>query len=429
MYYADRILYKKRYRRHSPEFPCIKISAVVIFFRIFSVLTMGQWFLPIVFENLFFPLDKKFFYFLGWITALLFFHPKCFISKRILGVYFFALWYFIFIYLGLYNVELNWIRSEIQALFFAIIMLQYFLSSKDIKWLQTLLVISFCFIVITILTTLIGLQSHPLASRQLSGALSVKGEYALISYYRSIGIAGYDFFYGLAFTVPILAAFLKMKRINNNLKVVFLFLIMLAVYGILKAQFTTAFLFAVIGAVIAFWTPEKVKPALFRLIAVLIFVIFFPKNIVPDAINSFAQVLDESTIRKRLVDLSTTLSYGIGEEGTHIDYRFARIPILLESFFERPVLGGGISLGHNWWFDRLSLFGLTGVVPWVLLLWFQIKYNLKLFHEKNRIYYLIVMILYIIMGFMKNMGQQQVIIFLFFFIPGLLIIKETLTSA
>jgi hypothetical protein len=390
---------------------------------------MGQWLLPIVFENLFFPLDRKYFYFLGWITALLFFHPKCFISKRILYLYLFAIWYFIFIYFGLYNVELNWIRGEIEALFFAIIMLQYFLISKDIKWLRTLLVISFCFIVITIVITLIGLQSHPLESRQLAGlgGLAAKGDYALVLNYRTRGsIAGYEFFYGLAFTVPVLVAFLKMKEINNNLKIVLCFVIVLVIYGILKAQFTTAFLFAVIGAGIAFWTDEKVKPAFFRLIAVLIVVIFFPKNFVADTINSFAGILDESLIQNRLIDLSISLRQGIGERGTHIDYRYARIPILMDSFFQRPVLGGGISLGHNWWLDRLSLFGLTGVVPWVLLLWFQIKYNLKLFHENNRIYYLITMILYIVMGFIKNMGQQQTMIFLFFLIPGLLIIKDTL---
>jgi hypothetical protein len=334
-------------------------------------------------------------------------------------------------------------------------MLQYFLISKDIKWLRTLLVISFCFIVITIVITLIGLQSHPLESRQLAGlgGLAAKGDYALVlnyrtrgsiagyeffyglaftvpvlvAYYRTRGsIAGYEFFYGLAFTVPVLVAFLKMKEINNNLKIVLCFVIVLVIYGILKAQFTTAFLFAVIGAGIAFWTDEKVKPAFFRLIAVLIVVIFFPKNFVADTINSFAGILDESLIQNRLIDLSISLRQGIGERGTHIDYRYARIPILMDSFFQRPVLGGGISLGHNWWLDRLSLFGLTGVVPWVLLLWFQIKYNLKLFHENNRIYYLITMILYIVMGFIKNMGQQQTMIFLFFLIPGLLIIKDTL---
>jgi hypothetical protein len=387
---------------------------------------MGQWLLPIVFENLFFPLDRKYFYFLGWVTALLFFHPKCFIHKRILCLYFFAVWYLIFIYFGLYNIELNWIRGEIEALFFAVIMLQYFLISKDIKWLRTLLVISFCFIVITIVTTLIGLQLHPLAARALGGTLASKGEYALILYYRTMGIAGYDFFYGLAFTVPVLVAFLKIKEINNNLKVVFFFVIVLAMYGILKAQFTTAFLFAVIGAGIAFWTDEKIKPAFFRLIAVLIVVIFFPKDFVADTINSFARILDEGLIQNRLIDLSISLSQGIGKGGTHIDYRYDRIPILMDSFFQRPVLGGGISLGHNWWLDRLSLFGLTGVVPWVLLLWFQIKYNLKLFHENNGIYYLITMILWIFMGFIKNMGQQQTMIFLFFIIPGLLIIKDTL---
>lgn len=311
---------------------------------------------------------------------------------------------------------------------FALVMLQYFLISRDFKWLRTLLVISFCFIVITIVTTLIGLQSHPLAARQLCGTLNVKKEVALISYYRSIGIAGYDFFYGLAFAIPSLVAFLKMKEINNNLRVAIFFLTALSLCGILKAQFTTAFLFAVIGAVIAFWTDEKIKPALLRLIVAFIVVFFFQKKIA-DLLIHFARLLDESTIQNRLVDLGISLQQGLGVAETHIDYRFNRIPFLIESFFQRPIFGGGKSLGHNWWLDRLSLFGLIGVIPWILLLWYQIKYNLKLFHEKNKIYYLITMVLFISMGFIKNMGQQQTMIFLFFIIPSLLIVKENLTQS
>lgn len=406
--------------------PTIKIPLSVQFFRIFSVLTMAQFLLPIVFENLFFPLDRKYFYFLGWVTALLFFHPRIFKMQRFFPIYFFAAWYFIFIYFGIFEVDYNWIRGEIESVFFAVIMLQYFII-RDVKWLKPLMVIIFGFIVVTIFTSVIGLQSYPMASREMAGALvGVRGDFALIKFYQSIGIAEYDFFYGLAFAVPALVAFVKLKKNINNLKVGFVLLITLIIYAILIAQFTTAFLFAVIGSAIAFWTDEKIRPALLKLTAVLLVVVFFPKDLVGDLIYSFSRILDEGIIQRRLTDLSTTLIYGLGEEGTHIDRRYARIPFLLENFFQSPLIGGGISLGHNWLLDRLSMFGLAGVLPWAILLWFLTKYNLKLFFERTKIYYLITIILWITMGLIKNMGQQQTMIFLFFIIPSLLIVKDQL---
>lgn len=396
------------------------------FFRIFSVLTMAQFFLPIVFENLFFPLDRKYFYFLGWVTALLFFHPRIFNTLRFLPIYFFATWYFVFIYLGIFKVDFNWIRGEIEALFFAVIMLQYFLLSKDFKWLNILMLITFGFIVITIFTTLVGLQSYPTASRNLGGSLGTRGEFDLIDFYRSIGIAGYDFFYGLAFAMPTLVAFFKLKTITTKKRLGFVFLIMFSIFSILKSQFTTAFLFAVIGSVIAFWTDEKIRPALVRLIAILLIIVFFPKDLMGDLIYSFSRILDEGVIQSRLTDLSVTLTHGLGDQGTHIDRRYDRIPILLENFFQSPLIGGGVALGHNWLLDRLSMFGLLGVLPWFLLLWFLTKNNLRLFDAKTKIYYLITIVLWVAMGLIKNMGQQLTMIFLFFIIPSLLIVRDRL---
>jgi len=387
---------------------------------------MGQFFLPIVFENLFFPLDRKYFYFFGWVTALLFFHPRIFSSKRLFPIYFFAFWYFIFIYAGIYNVDFDWIRGELEALFYALIMFQYFLVSKDIKWLQNLMIITFGFIVITIFTSIMGLQSFPEASRGQAGVLFREGEIALINYYRSIGIAGYDFFYGLALVMPTLLAFVKLKNISKNAKIGLILLIILVVFSILKAQYTTAFIFAVSSSAISFWTDEKIRPAIFKLIAILLVIVFFPKDLIGDLIYSFSQILDESLIKKRLMDLSITLVYGLGEQGTHIDKRFDRVPILMESFFQSPLVGGGGSLGHNWLLDRLSLFGLSGVLPWALLLWLLTKYNLKLFYEKTKIYYLITIILWVFMALIKNVGQQKTMMFLFFIIPSLLILKDRL---
>ena len=385
---------------------------------------MGNFFLPIVFENIFPPLSMMTFYLLAWISSLLVFYPKIFISKSLAYIYVFAILYFSLFYSGIFDVDLSWIRRELQSLFFAIIILQYFLHSRDFKGLKIILIISFVFIITTIITTLIGLQEFPDASRGLAGGLAAREEYELIDFYRSIGIAGYDFFYGLAFAIPVLVAYFKMNTLNVLNKYFFAILISLSIYGILRAQFTTAFIFALIGIILAFWTKEKVKPAVLRLILFLLLIMIIPEELIADGILSLSKVIEEGTLQNRLVDLSISVREGIGEQGTHIDRRYDRIPVLLDNFLSSPIIGGGESLGHNWWFDRLSMFGLIGIIPWILIIWKQIDFNLKILKEDSAIYYLITMFLFIGMGFIKNMGQTRVMIFMFFIIPSLLIIKD-----
>jgi hypothetical protein len=395
----------------------------IVFYRVFSVLTMGQFLLPIVFENLFFPLDRKYFYSLGWLTSTIVFYPRSFLRKRMFFLYFAALWYFFFITLGLYKVDLSWIRDEFEALFFSFIMLQYFLISKDYKWVKTLLVICLCFISITFVTTLVGLQLNPLAAREIGGILQSQGDFELISYYRSKGIAGYDFFYGLAFFLPCIVLYIKLKGLGRKEKIILIAFVLFSIFSILRAQFTTAFIFSVIGVGIAFWTDERIKPALMRLFPIILLIVFFPQELIADVLYSFASLLDDGTIKSRLTDLSLSLKYGVGSAGTHIDFRFQRIPFLLNNFIESPLFGGGESLAHNWWFDRLSLFGLSGVIPWFLILWNEIRSNLKKLQDSSKIYYLISIILFILMGLIKNMGQQLVMIFVFFLIPLTLMFK------
>lgn len=404
------------------------------FYRVLGVLTMGSFFLPIVFENIFFPLSSTLFYLFAWIASLLFFYPKLFLSKSFLPVYFFIIIYFFLFQTETFLIDslpnehtaFHWIRREVESLFFALLMLQYFLISRDYKGLRVLLIITLTMILITISTTLIGLYTYPLATRELGGTLAARGEFELIDYYREIGIASYGFFYGLSFIIPVLVSFIKVESFKRNMKILFYSLIAVFLFSIMSGQFTTAFLFALIGTVIALWTKERTKPAVIRLLFFVLLAVLIPSGFVADAVLSLSNVAGEGVLQGRLVELSTSIRGGVGAGETHIDKRYDRIPFLLDSFFSSPIVGGGESLEHNWWLDRLSLFGLAGVVPWAWIIVNQVKRNMKVFSNNDKVYYLITMILFIAMGFIKNMGQSQVMIFVFFIVPALLFLKKEL---
>lgn len=385
---------------------------------------MGQLLLPIVFYNAPWPFHLRNLYLIMWVLSLIFIYPKVLVSKALISVYLFAVYYIILIYAGVFQINSEWnLLGEISPLFYSLLLFNYFIISKDYNGLKLLLLISMVFIFITLTTSLIGLYQHPSASRDLAGTLLVRGDATLVAKYRSMGIATYDFFYGLAFAFPVFVAFLKSHTINNKIKLRLLSFMLFAFIGLVQAQFVTAFLFAIIGTGLSFLNINKIKPLVFSLIVLFGMIVLMPTNFLSDVLLYISQIFSEGYIQDRLIELSFIVGDGFEAYETHIGRRADRIPYQLSQFYTSPFLGGGESLEHNYWLDRLAMFGLLGILPWVLVIAHQIKSNLMRISPNEHSYYIIIMLLFIAMGFIKNMGQTLVQVFIFFIIPALLIIK------
>ena len=394
------------------------------YFRVLGILTMGHILLPIVFANIFFPLSEKYFYLLGWMVSLMVFHPIVFINRKLIGIYLLVLVHLFYLAYGLYEIDANvvWFKTNLQPVFFALLMLLYFNASKDYSGLKIVLTFSVFFIIVTLITSLVGLQQFPLAARELSSDASPE----LASIYRSLGIAKFGFFYGLSLTVPVFVFFIKAGYPNYSIKyrIIWLFIIILSILGIIEAQFTTAFLFALIGAFIVWREKGKINSLLLQLSLLFIILVLIPGSVFANLFSSVANLIGENTLSERLIDLGITLREGVGSADTHVGFRASRVPFLLNVFIENPLVGSGEDLGHNFWLDELAKYGLIGAIPWVILLKTNIVNNLKLMDNKAKIIYIIIMFLFISIGFMKNIGQKETMIYIFFFIPSLLILKS-----
>ncbi len=394
-----------------------------LFFQVLAGLALGSFLLPVLFANLPFPLSSAVLYQLAWVTALLLFRPGVFLHFRILPVYLFALVYLAFIYLGLFQADFSWLDRELRLLLLSSLILQYFVSSGDFRGLARVLKFSLICATITLFTSLLGLAKYPLAARQLGGELAKYGYHDTIAYYQSRGIAGYDFFYGLVFILPLLALLVKGKDLSGKTRIALAAFSGLALLGIFRSQLTTALLFALAGLAAALLTRKGGRLVMVLLLLGLLLPVLVPDDTSADLLARGAGLLDESLLRDRLLALSETLRYGVGEGGTNIDGRAARIPHLLGNFRSNPLFGSGETLGHNFWFDRLSLFGLAGLLPWLLVLATQFKYNLRLFARGDRPYYWLVILLFLGMGLLKNMGQPLVTLSFFFLAPAMLLVR------
>ena len=108
-------------------------------------------------------------------------------------------------------------------------------------------------------------------------------------------------------------------------------------------------------------------------------------------------------------------------EDTHTFRKAARIPELLNSFIKNPISGGGLSSGHNFWFDRLSLFGILGIIPWLYLLYNIIRKTSRLVSIEYKYYYYLSMGLFISHGFIKASGDKLIYLVIFFLMPATLV--------
>lgn len=390
-------------------------------FRILAILIIGEMFLLIVFENLPSILSSFLFYALCWFGALALLQPRVLLSKSSLYIYFWAFLYALFMFMGIYDIDYRFFLSEILYVFLAISIYTYFISVGDYKGLARVILFTLIFIVITNITSIIGLDKFPMAARDLGGILAIEGQFSLIELYRKMGIASYGFFTGLSFTTLVIVYQIK----NNKGKIRFLFIILLALifWGLIKAQITAPLLLGTIGIIIGFGVTKEFKYSIIIVFFILLIFVLIPKSYISDIIVASANLFGGTTLHNHLIDISNAIDEGIMMGDTHVSYRANRIPFLLEEFSKSPIIGGGESTGHVFWLDRLSMFGLIGIIPWILILISQIKLNLKILSNDYKFYYLVSMLLFVSLGFMKNMDGREMMIIVFFLIPGIYYLK------
>lgn len=402
----------------------IKISTLM---KILSFFVLGKVYLVIVFENLPFPLSSYYFFSLAWFSSLALFNTKIFFSRSIVYVYvFIALIYFL-MFTGIYEADYKRVFDvAILPLFLALSIYEFYLSRKDYKGLGLLIGATVLFIIVTAITTSIGVSVNPLAARQLGGSLHRLGEYGLIEQYQRMGIASFGFVAGIAFTMPVLIGIAKQKWHNLTYKFLFVIGIIILVFSFMRFQYTMALLFGLFGLILAL-VSIKYRTISIIIITIILFslLIMSPSNYLAP-LFSFADYAGSHRLQERILDLQVFLETGeIGRDsGTHVGGKMGRIPILIDSIKENPFFGTGFSSGHNFWLDWISRYGFIGFIPWILLIWQQVRLNLKRFDHDFRYYYLLSMASYILFGFINNMGGSQMIIMVYLIIPGLYYFKE-----
>lgn len=233
---------------------------------------------------------------------------------------------------------------------------------------------------ITALTTIIGLQSDPMASRILATAGANYEKY----YSRNIG--GFGFIYILSLTHPLFIAFLR-KRKHLLICIGYSILCGICVFA---SSYTYAAL-AFISSCIAYIFPvAKGKKLSKKTLALLIAGMLLAVSFAPAILRSISQwdALDMSS--EKLEDLANMLE---GKETNHedTDMRIMFYTRSWETFLKSPIWGGKLtgsrSGGHSAILDIMADWGIIGLSALAFIYVECYKFYKRLSKSGNSFYF------------------------------------------
>lgn len=409
-------------------------------FRILTVLTLGSTYLPILFNNLPSPLHTPTFYLLIWVLLMLLLNPFFLFSHKSIIVFYIFSFIYLFSFflfwedrtLGYFKtpISIKWIfGTELSWPFLAILMNTYFLSKKDYSGYGLVTLFALSFILITSISSIYGLSKYPNATRLMTGSGLTSSTMAM---FERIGIGNYGFFTSIAFLSPGFAYILKELNWSLSKKLVLLILIVISTYAIIKSQLTTTLL----SMVSLFILPVVIKMKNLKFLIITIFIIilssFFIFSDITASIfeyigNTFFQ--NTPVLQERFNDLALVIRIGDFDPESTQTYvaskRLSKSHYSLISFFENPIIGGGSSADHAYWLDRLGLFGILGIFPWLLVFRNHINMNSCNFHIDFKPYFFLSFFSFIIFGLFKSgLSSPQIMISFFFLVPGISFLKD-----
>ncbi len=390
-------------------------------FRFLAIISVGYVYLPVVSLNLPLPFRLSLFYPILWIISVFLLKPKTLTTRGLLVVY---ILYFSLTSIVLLNSELvyavnrtvthRWVFNEILSFFFPILIYQYFVSERDYNGLSMVFKYSIFFIVATNILSLYYLIDNPLAARELVG---LAGEESFII--RRQGIADIHSIYGLALLMSSFV-FITLSLYTMKRKATFFLYLILCFTTLLTmifAQFTIPFILALLSFLVTL-LPKK-KNQYFIIITVIIIIGINP---LVNILDELGQIINSQEISRRFSYLSNalkendmTLAYGpIYNESNRVYVFYEMIDNAKNNF----LFGGGYAMNHNYWLDRLSLFGIWVLLIYFSLIYYQIRTNLKLFDEKYRSIYIISVSMLMILGLISNLGNYRFFMSFFVLIPS-----------
>lgn len=402
----------------------IDIIAVIvmgfIFSRLFTVLFNTK---PILGVNLI-KIDLVFylFYFLILIRA-----PRVYFTDTMKLIYLYYAIFFLMRISGYYDVENQWFMEWHYPIFTAILIHNYYVYSRDHRSYARVILATLIIIAITAIVNIYTLIRYPEVARQLFGDESVFG--GLEGPIYSIGLGTYAFTSSIPFIIPMLVAFYKVVRDAGLRIAIFLFIVVILI-SVFMSAITAPILMAALCLLFALAGQRRLGASIFVSTILLLVIAVVPTSVKSDFFYSISDVVTQKDLSRKMKDIGYVIETGIDTSNplSTVEYRAERIPKNLAAFATNPIFGTGYEVEfHIFWLNRLAQVGLLGTIPFILILYHHMKLCLRRCDNYYRFYILVSVLLFIVLGFMKNTSGRM-FYYPLLLIPGMYYLKYLKTD-
>lgn len=359
-----------------------------------------------------------------WFLSIIFLYPKIFKNK----LFILLLIYGFFIVLILLNTLWAnidpWNKKQIINEFYvfsvAISVLTYFRLEQDYEGFALIIKWTLLFIFVSAIMSIITAYINPLYARDLTGISAFsESERVKILGYTKYGGGNYSFASALVCLFPMLIYLYKSNDNSIFKKYQILLMGIIFFYALIKMQIVANILVAFIIIILSLLGRKNLKKSIGIYIILLIIIVAIPSHIYAELFYNVANIFDtNSEIYFKLNEMGTFFITGGTVENNAINTRYARYPLLIQSFLSNPIWGGKEWNGHLFWMNKLAVYGLLGTLPFIYIIYYYVKKNIKYFDDEFSFYFLLSIFSIIGLGLMKALMGRELWYTFFIILPG-----------
>ncbi len=395
-----------------------------LYFRFIIFMLLFSTFFYLLFINLPPIIGSHHLWTIIWFLSIIFLYPKIFKNK----LFILLLIYGFFIVLILLNTLWAnidpWNKKQIINEFYvfsvAISVLTYFRLEQDYEGFALIIKWTLLFIFVSAIMSIITAYINPLYARDLTGISAFsESERVKILGYTKYGGGNYSFASALVCLFPMLIYLYKSNDNSIFKKYQILLMGIIFFYALIKMQIVANILVAFIIIILSLLGRKNLKKSIGIYIILLILIVVIPSHIYAELFYNVANIFDtNSEIYFKLNEMGTFFITGGTVENNAISGRYARYPLLMQSFLSNPLWGGKEWNGHLFWMNKLAVYGLLGTLPFIYIIYYYVKKNIKYFDDEFSFYFLLSIFSIIGLGLMKALMGRELWYTFFIILPG-----------
>lgn len=295
----------------------------------------------------------------------------------------------------------------------------YFAKSKVDYFKLTKLVLLFSFI-----TVLISSFWTAISPELVRATVSIDNQDLLILYSK-LGLMSYGFAHALPLTFPILIFIAKHEKRRN--KIILYSAVMICLLLLFQASISTAFFLGLLISTISLFIKVKNLRQFYLTLTLMSFIFMLWGNSITISFLELIQPYSTGTaMESKIHDLLNTIKYG-ELDGGEVEVRAEKQELSWSTFYDNVLLGSHDKEqtgGHSFAADYLAYFGVIGFLPFILFLFFHLRYFYIKINLKIRPYYIISIFYYIAISFLKASAALEMYSMLLFVLPGLALLAS-----